>query len=135
MVRIVVDWLVLTLAVGLVAWFMPGVHIETVSAWLWAGTGLGLANLLLRPLLNLLSLPLRLLTLGLFSVVVNGIVFFVVAALVPGFSVAKDLTTAPLAALFVTAVTWILGDLGLRRHQARLAAASSPRTGAVEGSP
>jgi len=123
--RFVVDWFVLTLSVGIAAWFMPGVEIESLSALLWAGTALGLANLLLRPVLNLISLPFRVLTLGLFSFVVNGVVFFVAAALVPGFSVGKDLWTAVLAALFVSVVSWVRGDLGYRRERAKWTAESS----------
>ncbi|MEO0603595.1 MAG: phage holin family protein [Myxococcota bacterium] len=117
MIRFVVDWFVLTLSVGLAAWFIPEVRIDSLSALFWAGTALGLANLLLRPLLNLVTLPLRFLTLGLVSLLVNGVVFFVAAALVPGFSVGKDLWTATLAALFVGIVSWILGDLGYRRQR------------------
>lgn len=122
MIRVVVDWFVLTLAVGLAAWFVPGVEIESLSAWLWAGTALGATHLLLRPLLNLITLPFRVLTLGLFTLVVNGVVFWVAAALVPGFSVGRDLWTATLAALFVSAVSWVLGDLGYRRQRAKWAA-------------
>ncbi len=122
MIRLLVDWFVITLSVGLAAWFIPEVRVDSVSALLWAGTALGLANLLLRPILNAITLPLRFLTLGLFSIVVNGVVFFVAAALVPGFSVGRDLWTATLAALFVGVVSWILGDLGYRRQRARWAA-------------
>ena len=121
-IRLIVDWFVLTVSLGLTAWFLPGVQIESLSALLWAGTALGLANLVLRPLLHLVSLPFRLLTFGLFSLVVNGVVFWVAAALVPGFSVGKDLVTAILGALVVSVIAWVLGDLGYRRQRAKRAA-------------
>jgi putative membrane protein len=66
---------------------VPGVDIANFPAALIAAIAVGLVNSFVRPVLSLLSLPLNLVTLGLFSLVVNGICFWLAAVLVPGFSV------------------------------------------------
>jgi putative membrane protein len=69
---------------------------------------LGLINALVRPVLVLLTLPLTILTLGLFYLVVNGIAFALAAALVPGFTVAS-LGSAVAGALIVSVVSAVIG--------------------------
>jgi putative membrane protein len=64
-----------------------GVYIDTFPIALIAAVAIGLVNTFIRPVLSALSLPLNFLTLGLFSLVVNGICFAIAAFLVPGFSV------------------------------------------------
>jgi putative membrane protein len=71
---------------------------------------LGLVNAIIRPILLVLTLPLTVLTLGLFYFVVNGIAFNMAAALVPGFHVA-NLWTGILAALVVSVVSWLIGAI------------------------
>jgi putative membrane protein len=66
---------------------VPGVNIANFPAALIAGLAIGLINGSIKPILSTLSLPLNFLTLGAFSLVVNGICFSLAAALVPGFSV------------------------------------------------
>ncbi|PSB01593.1 phage holin family protein [Merismopedia glauca] len=65
----------------------PGVDIATFPIAIIAAIAIGLVNTFIRPILSVLSLPLNLLTLGIFSLVVNGICFSLAAFLVPGFSV------------------------------------------------
>ncbi|HEY9910161.1 MAG TPA: phage holin family protein [Thermosynechococcaceae cyanobacterium] len=66
---------------------VPGVNIANFPAALLAGVAIGGVNTFVKPFLSLVSLPLNFLTLGLFSLVVNGICFALAAAVVPGFSV------------------------------------------------
>jgi putative membrane protein len=66
---------------------VPGVDIATFPAAIIAGLAVGLLNSTIRPVLATLSLPLTFLTLGLFSLVVNGICFWLASVLVPGFTV------------------------------------------------
>lgn len=92
--------------------YKNGVYFEPgAGAWdaLVAGLVLGIVNALIRPLLLLLSLPLNVLTLGLFTLVVNGIVLSIVAKLtrldVAGFG------AAVIGALILTVVSWLLDTL------------------------
>lgn len=80
-------WLATALSLLLVDLAVPGVDIATFPAALIAAIAIGLLNSSIKPVLSQLSLPLNYSTLGLFSVVVNGICFWLAALLVPGFSV------------------------------------------------
>ena len=66
---------------------VPGVDIATFPAALLAAVAIGFVNGAVRPVLSVLSLPINLLTLGLFSLVVNGVCFWLASLLVPGFAV------------------------------------------------
>lgn len=66
---------------------VPGVDVATFPAAIIAGLAVGVINSTIRPILSALSLPLNFVTLGLFSLVVNGICFWLASVVVPGFSV------------------------------------------------
>ena len=66
---------------------VPGVDLATFPAALIAAVSIGLVNAFIKPILSLLSLPLNFVTLGLFSLVVNGFCFWLASVLVPGFRV------------------------------------------------
>ena len=66
---------------------IPGVDINTFIAALLAAVSIGLVNALVKPVLSLLSLPITFVTLGSFSLVVNGVCFWLASLLVPGFAV------------------------------------------------
>ena len=85
--KIVVRWLLLAAALLLVAQLYPGVQITSFSAALIAALVLGLFNALLRPLLVLLTLPVTLITLGLFLFVINALMFYFAASVLEGFQV------------------------------------------------
>ncbi|MCD8485771.1 MAG: phage holin family protein [Desertifilum sp.] len=86
-----IGYLVTTLATALglliVDLVVPGVNLATFPAALFAAVVIGLVNASIRPVLALLSLPLNILTLGGFSLVVNGICFWLASLFVPGFAV------------------------------------------------
>ncbi|MEE2637965.1 MAG: phage holin family protein [Acidobacteriota bacterium] len=84
-----VHWLTTAAALGITAWLLSGVHVDSVFSLGIAALVLGLVNALVRPLLLLFTLPFTVLTLGLFYFVVNGAGFGLAAALVPGFRVAS----------------------------------------------
>jgi putative membrane protein len=85
--KIIVRWLLLAAALLLVAHLYSGVMVLDFSSALIAAFVLGLFNTLLRPLLVLLTLPVTLLTLGLFLFVINAALFYWVGSLLDGFEV------------------------------------------------
>ena len=113
MLRLVLVWILHTLALLAVAYLMPSVRIESFATALIAAALLGLANTVIRPLLILLTLPVTVLTLGLFILVINGLIFLGIAHLVPGFQVA-GLWAAILAAILYSIFSWLLAALVLR---------------------
>jgi putative membrane protein len=111
--RLVVVWILHTLALLAVAYLMPSVRIESLGTAIIAAALLGLANTVVRPLLILLTLPVTVLTLGLFIFVINGLIFLGIAHLVPGFQVA-GLWAAILAAILYSIFSWLLAALVVR---------------------
>ncbi len=98
------------IAIIIAAWIVPGLELAGPGSALAAGVLLGLVNALVRPVLFLLTLPLTLVTLGLFIFVLNGICFAIAAALVPGFAI-SGFWAAVIGALLVSVVSWILNGL------------------------
>ena len=86
--KIIVRWLLLAAALLLVAHLYPGVSVASFGSALIAALVLGLFNTLVRPLLVLLTLPVTLLTLGLFLFVINALMFWAAASVLDGFNVA-----------------------------------------------
>lgn len=66
---------------------IPGVDLATFAAALLGAASIGLVNSFIKPILSVLSIPLNIVTLGLFSIVVNGLCFWLAAAIVPGFKI------------------------------------------------
>lgn len=113
MLRILLVWLVNTLALAAVAYLMPSVSISSAGAAVVAALVLGLVNAVIRPLLVLLTLPVTVLTLGLFIFVINGLLFWGVGSLVPGFQVA-GFWSGVLGAIVFSLISWLLSALVLK---------------------
>jgi putative membrane protein len=113
MARLLVVWLVNTVALVAVAYLIPSVRIASPGAALVAALLLGLVNAVARPILVLLTLPVTVLTLGLFIFVINGLLFWAVSALVPGFDVA-GFWSALLGAIVFSLISWLLSALLLK---------------------
>lgn len=87
MLEFLLTTLITALGLLVVDLALPGVSIATFPAALLAAISIGLVNSSIKPILSLLSLPINLLTLGSFSLVVNGVCFWLASLLVPGFAV------------------------------------------------
>ncbi|MCC6165146.1 MAG: phage holin family protein [Acidobacteria bacterium] len=103
-------WAIVAASLWVTAYLVPGVTVRSVSALVVAALVLGLVNALVRPVLTILTLPITILTLGLFYLVVNGLAFGLAAAVTPGFDVA-GFGSAVLGALLVSVVSWVLGGV------------------------
>jgi len=98
------------LAIMLAASILPGIGVDGIVPALGAAVLLGLVNAFVRPVLLILTLPITLVTLGLFLFVLNGLCFWLVASVVKGFHVA-GFGSAMLGALVVSVVSWIVTAL------------------------
>ena len=108
-----------SLAILIVAWMLDGIVVNNIVAGVLAGLVLALVNAIVKPILVILTLPLTLLTLGLFYFVVNAICLAIVAAIVPGFEVDGILTTI-IGALLIGLFAWIInGVLGRSSSERR----------------
>jgi putative membrane protein len=108
MASFLIHWLVVAVGLAVATYLVPGVHVTSGSALAVGALVLGFVNAVVRPVLTLLTLPLTLVTLGLFYLVVNAAAFGLAAAVVPGFSVAS-FWAALLGALVVSLVSWLVG--------------------------
>ncbi|MHB8860549.1 MAG: phage holin family protein [Minisyncoccota bacterium] len=103
--KIFFHWFIAALSIGIAAYLVPGVTVTLVGA-LIAAVVLGALNLFIRPILLVLTLPINILTLGLFSLVINALLVLLVAWFVPGFSVA-GFWTALLFAFVLAVINWV----------------------------
>jgi len=75
------------ISVGISAYLLPGVNVAGVGPLFWTAIIMGVMNAIIKPILTILTLPITILTFGLFSIILNAILILVVDALVPGFSI------------------------------------------------
>ena len=111
--RLVITWIINAVALLALPYLLQSVQIANFGTALIAALVLGLVNTLIRPILVLLTLPVTVLTLGLFIFVINGLMFWGVAHLVDGFRVAS-FGAAMIAALVYSVVSWALSSLLLK---------------------
>jgi putative membrane protein len=109
-VWLLLHWVLNALALLIVAHVVPGVAVRGTGTALLAAVLLGLANAVLKPILVLLTLPVTILTLGLFLLVINGLLFWAVSALMTGFEV-RGFWTGVLGALVYSVLTGLLSLL------------------------
>jgi putative membrane protein len=103
--KIFLHWLIAALAIGIAAYIVPNVSVTLVGA-LIAAVVLGALNLFIRPIIVVLTLPINVLTLGLFSLVINACLVLLATYLVPGF-VIIGFWTAVLFAIVLSIVNWV----------------------------
>ena len=111
MLSLIARWIVNAAALLLVAYLYPGVQVTSFLAALVAALALGLVNAIIRPILVILTLPVTILTLGLFIFVINALLFWLVAEFIRGFSVSgfvAALIGSLLYSLITLLTSWLL---------------------------
>jgi putative membrane protein len=110
---IIVSWFVLAAAIGLTAWIVPSVDVDGgFFTLLWVALLFGLVNALIGPILRLISLPLTLVTFGLFALVVNAVLLALTAGLSDGLEVGGffgSIVAALLISIFATLISVVVG--------------------------
>ena len=101
-------WAITALSLWVASHIFKGIRFESTSALMVSALLLGFANAVVKPLLIVLTLPLTLLTFGLFLLVINALMIQLVAALVKGFSV-SGFWTAFFASIFVSVLSFLIG--------------------------
>lgn len=105
--RLILRWALNAAALMLLPELISDLRVDGYAAALISALLLGLVNALIRPLLILVTLPITLLTLGLFTLVINGLLFWLVSSWVAGFHV-PDFSTAFWGALVYSLLTWLV---------------------------
>ncbi len=114
MPRFMIRWFVTGLAIMLASYLLPGIQIESTTALIMAALVLGLLNTVVRPILIILTLPITLVTLGIFLLAVNAVTLWLAAKIVPGFEIvgASYIWTA----LLITIISWLL-NMFIRKEE------------------
>jgi putative membrane protein len=112
--RLLLTWIINAAALMALPYLMHSVTVTDIGSALIAALVLGLVNTLIRPVLVLLTLPVTFLSLGLFILVINGFLFWLVAQMVSGFHV-EGFLSAMLAAILYSVISWALSTLLLRK--------------------
>jgi putative membrane protein len=117
--RIILRLLIYTCAVLITAWLLPGVEVENFSTAVMVAIALAILNTFIRPILVFLTIPVTIVTLGLFLLVINALIILLIGKIVPGFVVDGfwwallfSVILSIIASLFGTSSTTIV-----RRHE------------------
>ncbi len=112
-------WLITAVSIFIVANIFGIIYIENLKALVLASLILGILNVILRPILILLTLPINILTLGLFTLVINGFLLYAVSGLVSGFEIAS-FGRAFLGAVLISIVNALINFVVHKKPQVRV---------------
>lgn len=113
--QLILQWLLNTLSLVLVAYFIPGISFSSYYSALIAALFLGMVNTIIKPILMILTLPINILTLGFFTLVINAFLFWLVASFIKGFEI-SSFSSAFWAALVYSILTWIINSIVTHPH-------------------
>jgi len=106
-IGLLIRWLILTVAILITAYLIEGIQVAGFFSAFFAAAILGLLNAFFRPILLILTLPINILSLGLFTFIINAMLLMMVSGLIPGFNV-YGFWSAVFGSLFVSLVSWLL---------------------------
>lgn len=103
-------WLIMATSIMLAAYVIPGVVIKGFFAALWVALFIGIINVLVKPFLILITLPINILTLGLFTFVINALLILLASSIIKGFEV-KGFWVAMLFSIVLSIINFLMGHL------------------------
>ncbi len=105
---ILLRWFITTLAIFALPYFVSGITVNSILTAVIVAACLAFLNMIVKPVITLLTLPINILTLGLFSLVINGAFFWFVAQIIQGFAV-SGFKAALIGAFVISVINWIVG--------------------------
>ncbi|NVN96815.1 phage holin family protein [Candidatus Nomurabacteria bacterium] len=105
--KIILHWIIISVAVLFSTRFISGINVDPLWVVLIVGACLTLFNMFIKPVVSILTLPLNIVTLGIFSLIVNGLLYWYLGSIIKGFSV-STFSAAFFGALLVSVVDWML---------------------------
>jgi putative membrane protein len=104
---ILLRWLVLTLSIFATSYLLDGIYVSGFMSAFFAAAILGILNAFFRPILLILTLPINILSLGLFTFVLNALLLMMVAGVISGFGIA-GFWSAVFGSLLISLISWLL---------------------------
>jgi putative membrane protein len=108
--KIILHWIILSVSVFVTSKIISGIKIDPIYIVLIVGACLTLFSMFIKPIINVLTLPINIITLGLFSILINGAVFWYLGTLIKGFSV-STFYAACVGSLLVAIINWVLNKV------------------------
>ena len=108
--KIILHWVLISVSVWLASQLVAGVSLDPIWVSLTVGACLTLFNTFIKPIIKVLTLPINLITFGLFSLVINGILFWYLGTVIKGFMV-ETFLSAFIGALLVSVLNWMLSKI------------------------
>lgn len=105
---ILLRWFITTLAIFALPYFVSGIAVSSIVTAILVGACLVFMNMIVKPVVTILTLPINIITLGLFSLVINAAFFWFVARIIDGFTV-RSFSAAFIGALVIAIVNWLVG--------------------------
>jgi putative membrane protein len=106
---LLVRWLILTVAIMCAAYLIEGIQVSGFFSAFFSAAILGILNVFFRPILIILTLPVNIMTLGLFTFVVNALILMMASGVISGFEV-YGFWSAVFGSLVISAVNWVLSS-------------------------
>ena len=106
---ITIRWLTLTLAIIVTAYLVGGIQVSGFWSALFAAAVLGILNAFFRPIMLILTLPINILTMGLFTFVINALLLMMASGIISGFNVA-GFWSAVFGTLLISVVSWLINS-------------------------
>ncbi|HEY9097455.1 MAG TPA: phage holin family protein [Thiobacillus sp.] len=115
--RLLLLWFLNALALLAVTYLLPSIQVSGLGSALLAALVLGFFNTLVRPVLTILTLPITVITLGIFYLVLNGLLFWLASAFISGFEV-HGFGSAVVGAILYGVIAWVLSALIPNKREA-----------------
>jgi len=106
---ILIRWTILTVSIIIASYLLEGIRISSFFSAFFAAAALGILNALFRPILLILTLPINVLTLGLFTFIINALMLKMASGIIPGFDV-QGFWTAVIGSLIISVISWLLNS-------------------------
>ncbi len=107
---LLIKWFIMTLSVMVASYIIPGVSVKGIFTAMWVALFIGIVNVLVKPFLIFITLPINILTLGLFTFVINALLIMLASSVIKGFEV-KGFWIAMLFSVVLSVINFIFGHV------------------------
>ncbi len=118
MIGIFLRWFILTTAIVVTSYLLDGIHVSSFFTAVFAAAMLGILNAFFRPILIILTLPINILSLGLFTFVINALLLMMVSGIISGFDV-RGFWSAVFGSILISVVSWLLNSFINKRGRVK----------------
>jgi putative membrane protein len=108
-VGIILRWFILTFAIAVTSYLLDGIRVSSFFSAVFAAAMLGILNAFFRPILIIVTLPINILSLGLFTFVINALLLMMVSGIISGFDV-RGFWSAVFGSILISVVSWLLNS-------------------------